>query len=67
MLNKGLKAPQAAGVIHSDFEKTFIMAEVMKIDDLLHYKTDAAVKAAGKCMQKGRDYVVEDGDVISIY
>ncbi|KAK3814298.1 MAG: GTP-binding protein YchF [Benniella sp.] len=63
-VRKGTKAPQAAGVIHSDFERGFIMAEVMRYDDLNELGSEAAVKAAGKYMQKGRDYVVQDGDII---
>ncbi|KAI9320886.1 GTP-binding protein YchF [Dichotomocladium elegans] len=63
-IRRTTKAPQAAGVIHSDFERGFIMAEVMKYEDLKEYGNDAAVKAAGKYMQKGKDYVVEDGDII---
>jgi len=63
-IRKGTKAPQAAGVIHTDFEKGFIMAEVMKYEDLHELGSDAAVKAAGKYKQKGKDYVVEDGDII---
>ncbi|KAJ9049359.1 Obg-like ATPase [Entomophthora muscae] len=63
-IRKGSKAPQAAGVIHSDFERGFIMAEVMKYSDLHELGSEAAVKAAGKYLQKGKDYVVEDGDVI---
>lgn len=62
---KGSKAPQAAGVIHTDFERGFIMAEVMRYDDLKEANgSENAVKAAGKYLQKGREYVVEDGDVI---
>lgn len=63
-IRKNAKAPQAAGVIHSDFERGFIMAEIMKYDDLKELGTESAVKAAGKYMQKGKDYVVEDGDII---
>ena len=64
-LRRGSKAPQAAGVIHSDFERGFIMAEVMRFEDLKEANgSEAAVKAAGKYLQKGKDYVVEDGDVI---
>ncbi|KAJ9598552.1 hypothetical protein L9F63_010784, partial [Diploptera punctata] len=62
--NKGSKAPQAAGKIHTDFEKGFIMAEVMKYDDFKEEGSEAAVKAAGKYRQQGRNYVVEDGDII---
>ncbi|KAI7882343.1 GTP-binding protein YchF [Lichtheimia hyalospora FSU 10163] len=58
------KAPQAAGVIHSDFERGFIMAEVMKYNDLKELGGESAVKANGKYMQKGKEYVVEDGDII---
>ncbi|RKO95419.1 DUF933-domain-containing protein [Caulochytrium protostelioides] len=63
-IRKQTKAPQAAGVIHTDFEKTFVMAEVMKYDDLIELGSEAAVKAKGKYMQKGREYVVADGDII---
>jgi len=63
-IQKGDKAPQAAGKIHTDFEKGFIMAEVMKYDDFKEGGSEVAVKAAGKYKQKGRDYVVEDGDII---
>ncbi|ORX84210.1 GTP-binding protein YchF [Basidiobolus meristosporus CBS 931.73] len=63
-VRKNSKAPQAAGVIHTDFEHGFIKAEVIKFEDLKNLKTDAAVKANGKCLQKGKDYVVEDGDII---
>ncbi|KAM3584757.1 hypothetical protein VKS41_003562 [Umbelopsis sp. WA50703] len=58
------KAPQAAGVIHTDFERGFIMAEVMKFDDLKKLGSETSVKAAGKYLQKGKDYKVEDGDII---
>lgn len=60
----GTKAPQAAGRIHTDFEKGFIMAEVMKFDDYKEHGSEAAVKAAGKYRQQGKNYVVEDGDII---
>lgn len=63
-LQKGTKAPQAAGKIHTDFEKGFIMAEVMKFDDFKEEGSEAAAKAAGKYRQQGRNYVVEDGDII---
>ncbi|KAK2140355.1 hypothetical protein LSH36_1381g00000 [Paralvinella palmiformis] len=63
-VQKNTKAPQAAGKIHTDFEKGFIMAEIMKYDDFKEAGSEAAVKAAGKYKQKGRDYVVEDGDII---
>lgn len=63
-VRRGTKAPAAAGVIHSDFERGFIMAEVMKYDDLKELGSEAAVKGAGKNRQCGREYVVEDGDII---
>lgn len=63
-IRKGTLAPQAAGTIHTDFEKGFICAEVMKFEDLKEQKSEAAVKAAGKYKQKGREYLVEDGDII---
>ena len=63
-IRRGTKAPQAAGVIHSDFERGFIMAEIMHYQDLNELKSEVAVRAAGKYLQKGKEYVVEDGDVI---
>lgn len=63
-VRKGSKAPQAAGVIHTDFERGFIRAEVIKYDDYLHYKNENACKEAGKLFVEGKDYVVKDGDVI---
>lgn len=60
----GSKAPQAAGRIHTDFEKGFIMAEVMAFEDFKEAGSEAACKSSGKYKQKGRDYVVEDGDII---
>lgn len=60
----GTKAPQAAGIIHSDFERGFIRAEVMAFDDLDKYKTEAAVKEAGKLRVEGKDYVMTDGDIV---
>ena len=61
---KGSKAPQCAGVIHSDFERGFIRAEVIKYDDYVHYGSEAAVKEAGKMSVEGKGYVVQDGDVM---
>lgn len=61
-ITRGMKAPQAAAVIHSDFEKGFIRAEVIKYDDYLHYRTEAAIKEAGKLGVEGKEYVVKDGD-----
>lgn len=65
-VRKGTKAPQAAGVIHTDFEKTFIQCVAFNYDVLKEYGDEAAVKAAGKVMTKGKDYVVEDGDIVLI-
>lgn len=61
---KGMKAPQAAGVIHTDFEKGFIRAEVIKYKDFVQYGSEAAVKEAGKLAVEGKEYVVGDGDVM---
>jgi hypothetical protein len=63
-IHRGWKAPQAAGVIHSDFEKGFIRAEVIKIPDYQKYKTEAGCREAGKLAVEGKEYVVEDGDVM---
>jgi GTP-binding protein YchF len=63
-IRKGMTAPQAAGVIHSDFEKGFIRAEVMKYNDFTTLGSETAVKDAGKFKVEGKEYVVEDGDVM---
>ena len=63
-ITKGMTAPQAAGVIHSDFEKGFIRAEVMKYEDYTTLGSEAAVKDAGKFKVEGKEYVVEDGDIM---
>jgi len=63
-IQKGTKAPQAAGKIHGDFEKGFVMAEVMKFEDFKEEGSEAACKAAGKYHQRGKTYIVEDGDII---
>lgn len=63
-IRQNTKAPKAAGVIHTDFEKGFICAEVMKYEDLIELGSENAVKAEGKMKQCGKEYVVEDGDVI---
>jgi GTP-binding protein YchF len=63
-VRNGWKAPQAAGVIHSDFERGFIRAEVIRISDYQKYKTEAGCREAGKISIEGKDYVVKDGDVI---
>ncbi len=63
-VKKGATAPQAAGVIHTDFEKGFIRAEVTAYDDFIEYKGDSGAKAAGKQRLEGKDYIVQDGDVM---
>lgn len=63
-IHEGDKAPQAAGVIHTDFEKGFIKAEAYTVDDLRQYGSEAKIKEAGKYRQEGKDYVVQDGDVL---
>ncbi|MCH2225992.1 MAG: redox-regulated ATPase YchF [Crocinitomicaceae bacterium] len=63
-IKKGMTAPQAAGVIHTDFEKGFIRAEVMKYDDFVELGSENAVKDAGKFRVEGKEYVVEDGDIM---
>lgn len=63
-IQRGTKAPQAAGRIHTDFEKGFIMAEVMHYNDFKEEGSEAGAKAAGKYRQQGRNYTVEDGDII---
>jgi GTP-binding protein YchF len=63
-IHAGDKAPQAAGVIHTDFEKGFIKAEVYHYDDLIDLGSEHGVKAAGKLRQEGKEYIVQDGDVI---
>lgn len=62
--HKGWKAPQCAGVIHTDFEKGFIRAEVIKYEDYLKYGSEAAVREAGKLGIEGKEYVVQDGDIM---
>ena len=63
-IQQGWKAPQAAGVIHTDFEKGFIKAEVIGYDDFINYGTDAACREAGKLRIEGKEYIVKDGDVM---
>ncbi len=62
--HKGFKAPQAAGVIHSDFERGFIKAEVIKFADFIKYGSEQAVKEAGKMAMEGKEYIVQDGDIM---
>jgi ribosome-binding ATPase YchF (GTP1/OBG family) len=63
-IHVGNTAPQAAGVIHTDFEKGFIRAEVIAFDDYVTYGTEAKVKEAGKLRVEGKEYIVKDGDVM---
>lgn len=63
-IHRGSTAPVAAGVIHTDFEKGFIRAEVISFDDFIHYQGEQAAKEAGKWRLEGKDYIVQDGDVI---
>ncbi|MBL4844787.1 MAG: redox-regulated ATPase YchF [Planctomycetes bacterium] len=63
-IRAGDTAPQAAGVIHGDFERGFIRAQIYSLDDLREYKTEAAIKAAGKMREEGKTYVVQDGDIV---
>ncbi len=65
-IKKGMKAPESSGVIHSDLERGFIRAEVIKYDDYISYGSEQAVKDAGKFHVEGKNYVVEDGDVMHI-
>lgn len=65
-IHKGMTAPQAAGAIHSDLERGFIRAEVMKYDDFIHYGSEHACKEAGKLSLEGKSYVVGDGDILHI-
>lgn len=63
-IQKGWKAPQAAGVIHTDFEKGFIKAEVYHFDDLMKHKSESAIREAGALRLEGKEYMVRDGDVM---
>jgi ribosome-binding ATPase len=65
-IRKGMTAPQAAGVIHSDLERGFIRAEVMKYNDFMQYKTEHACREAGKLFVEGKNYIVQDGDIMHI-
>lgn len=65
-IKKGMTAPQASGVIHSDLERGFIRAEVMKYADFIHYGSEAACKEAGKFYIEGKNYIVDDGDILHI-
>ena len=61
---KGMKAPDCAGVIHTDFKRGFIRAEVYTFEDMDHYGSEKAIREAGKFRSEGKDYVVQDGDVM---
>ncbi|HGK1176007.1 TPA: redox-regulated ATPase YchF [Streptococcus pneumoniae] len=61
---RGMKAPQAAGIIHSDFEKGFIRAVTMSYEDLVKYGSEKAVKEAGRLREEGKEYIVQDGDIM---
>ncbi|MGL4228417.1 MAG: DUF933 domain-containing protein, partial [Tannerellaceae bacterium] len=61
---RGSKAPQCAGVIHTDFEKGFIRAEVIKYNDFIQYGSESACKEAGKMSVEGKEYVAADGDIM---
>jgi ribosome-binding ATPase YchF (GTP1/OBG family) len=63
-IQKGWKAPQAAGVIHTDFEKGFIKAEVIAYDDFIRYRSEAACRENGRLRIEGKEYLVQDGDVM---
>jgi ribosome-binding ATPase YchF (GTP1/OBG family) len=63
-IHKGDTAPQAAGVIHTDFERGFIRAEVYTLEDLERHQTEPAIKAAGRLRSEGKGYVVQDGDIM---
>ena len=63
-IHHGWKAPQAASVIHTDFEKGFIKAEVISYDDFIHYGSEAAARDSGRLRIEGKDYIVKDGDVM---
>jgi hypothetical protein len=65
-IHRGTTAPQAAGVIHSDLERGFIRAEVIKYNDFVALKTELACKEAGKLAIEGKNYVVCDGDLLNI-
>jgi len=63
-VHKGAKAPEAAGVIHSDFERGFIRAETIAYDDFIKFGGESGAKEAGKMRAEGKEYVVQDGDIL---
>jgi len=66
-IKRGTKAPQAAGTIHTDFEKGFVSCDVMTYDDLMKYGSEAAIKEAGLYRQHGKNYEVQDGDILYVH
>ena len=62
--SQGMTAPQAAGIIHTDFEKGFIKAEVIHYNDFINYGSESACRDAGKLSIEGKEYIVQDGDVM---
>lgn len=63
-IKQGWKAPQGAGVIHTDFERGFIRAEVIAYDDYVKHRSEAACRSAGVLRVEGKEYVMQDGDVV---
>ena len=63
-INKGSTAPEAAGVIHTDFQRGFIKAEIYTVEDLEQYQSEQDIKSAGKIRQEGKEYIIQDGDII---
>ncbi len=63
-IKNGFTAPEAAGVIHSDFQRGFIKAEIYHYDELIKYRSESKLKDAGKIRQEGKNYLVQDGDLI---
>ena len=61
---EGMLAPQCAGIIHTDFERGFIRAEIYSYDDLMEYKTEASLKEHGKIRLEGKEYAMKDGDIV---
>jgi len=66
-IKRGTKAPQAAGTIHTDFERGFVSCDVMTYDDLIKYGSEAAIKEAGLYRQHGKNYEVQDGDILYVH
>ena len=66
-IKRGFKAPEAAGVIHTDFQRGFIRAEVIKYDDYIALGSEAACREAGRIGVQGKDYVVQDGDIMHFH